>query len=99
MNLGQEVRKIRSKNAGPFWLTIDIFCRDKSNFQNIKRRLNTHAIAQLFQIDVPQILRFDIEALNVIKLSFPRPHIQGNAHDTDMHGASYATLVEELLLD
>ncbi|MFZ8975168.1 MAG: DUF4387 family protein, partial [Pseudomonadales bacterium] len=69
MNLGQEVRKIRSKNAGPFWLTIDIFCHDKSNFQNIKRRLNTHDIAQLFQIDVLQILRFDIEALNVIKFS------------------------------
>ena len=99
MNLGQEVQKIRSKNAGPFWLTIDIFCHNDSNFQNMKKRLSTHAIAQLFQIDVLQIQRFDIEALNVIKFSFPRPHIQGTAHDTDMHGASYATLVEELLLD
>ena len=82
MNLGQEVQKIRSKNAGPFWLTIDIFCHNDSNFQNMKKRLSTHAIAQLFQIDVLQILRFDIEALNVIKFSFPRPHIQGTAHDT-----------------
>lgn len=99
MRLGQEVRKIRSKNAGPFWLTIDIFCHDKSNFQNIKRCLNTLAIAQLFQIDALQILRFDIETLNVIKFSFPRPHTQGTAQDTDMHGASFATLLEELALD
>ena len=27
--LGEKVKKIRSKNAGPFWITIDIFCEDK----------------------------------------------------------------------
>ena len=32
INLGQMVRKIRSKNAGPFWLTLDIFCVDEENF-------------------------------------------------------------------
>jgi len=27
--LGAVVEKVRSKNAGPFWLTIDIFCDDQ----------------------------------------------------------------------
>jgi len=27
--LGDKVKKIRSKNAGPFWITIDIFCGSK----------------------------------------------------------------------
>ena len=29
LTLGEKVRKIRSKNAGPFWITIDIFCGNK----------------------------------------------------------------------
>ena len=41
MRLKELVKKIRSKNAGPFLLTIDIFCSDKKNFetiiQNIKK--------------------------------------------------------------
>ena len=24
--LGDIVEKVRSKNAGPFWMTVDIFC-------------------------------------------------------------------------
>jgi hypothetical protein len=96
MALGQDVKKIRSKNAGPFWLTIDIFCHDDQNFQDIQRRLDSTAVARLFQTDLDQVLRFDIASLQVIKFSLPRPHIQGTRADTDMHGASFATLLEEL---
>ena len=94
--LGQKVRKIRSKNAGPFWLTLDIFCVDVKNFNYIHNQLKTNKVANLFQIHESKIKRFDIPDLNVIKFSFPRPHIQGKENDTDMHGASYAALLEEL---
>ena len=33
MRLKELVKKIRSKNAGPFLLTIDIFCSNKKNFK------------------------------------------------------------------
>ena len=95
-NLGQMVRKIRSKNAGPFWLTLDIFCLNVENFNYIHRQLKTNKVATLFQIHESKLKRFDIPDLNVIKFSFPRPRIQGKANDTDMHGASYAALLEEL---
>ena len=38
--LGTLVHKIRSKNAGPFWLTIDIFCHDFDNFSEISEQLS-----------------------------------------------------------
>ena len=88
INLGQMVRKIRSKNAGPFWLTLDIFCVDVENFNYIHNQLQTNKVANLFQIHESKIKRFDIPDLNVIQISFPRPHIQGKANDADMHGAS-----------
>ena len=97
--LRHKVRKIRSKNAGPFWLTIDIFCFDKNNFAYVRERLATADVASLFKTDEEQIKRFDIEDLQVIKFSLPRPHIQGTPEDTDMHGASYAALLEELEVD
>ena len=36
LTLGEKVRKIRSKNAGPFWITIDIFCGNKKIYKEIK---------------------------------------------------------------
>ena len=40
------VREIRSKNAGPFWVTIDVFCRDAAAFEIVRSRLET-AVASL----------------------------------------------------
>ena len=96
--LASKVRKIRSKNAGPFWLTIDIFCDDASSFSFVRDYLLTARVAALFKTDESLLRRFDIPQLLVIKISVPRPQIQGTATDTDMHGASFAVLLEELEL-
>ena len=94
--LGVQVTKIRSKNAGPFWLTIDLFFDETENYRNVLRSLSVEQVADLFKLDPGQIKRFDIEALKVIKFSLPRPHQQGERLDRDMHGASFAALFEEL---
>ena len=93
------VRKVRSKNAGPFWLTIDIFCEDETSFRQICDHLKTAKVAALFGIDDDTVRRFDMPELNVIKISLPRPQIQGTSADRDMHGASFAVLLEEIELD
>ena len=98
-NLGALVRNVRSKNAGPFWLTIDIFCDDVTSFRQVCDHLKTARVAALFDVDADTVRRFDMPQLNVIKISLPRPQIQGTAADTDMHGASFAVLLEELELD
>ena len=94
--LGQIVEKVRSKNAGPFWLTVDIFCGTPDAFARVRDGVSTDRIAQLFQTSPDQIKRFDIPDLNVLKFSLPRPAIQGTVADRDMHGASWAALVAEL---
>ena len=94
--LGEKVKKIRSKNAGPFWITIDIFCGSKVVFDEVRVRLNNLRIINLFQINGQTLKRFEIESLNVIKFSFPRQIIQGNILDRDMHGAQLAVLLSEM---
>lgn len=90
------VQKVRSKNAGPFWLTIDIFCGDADRYDEVVKRLDNKAVADLFQTNSQTLKRFDIADLHVIKISLPRPAIQGSIHDRDMHGASWAALLAEL---
>ena len=94
--LGEKVKKIRSKNAGPFWITIDIFCGSKEAYKEVRDSLDNVKIEKLFQIPGQTLKRFEIESLNVIKFSFPRKIIQGHILDRDMHGAQLAVLLSEL---
>ena len=97
--LGQFVKKIRSKNAGPFWITVDIFCGNPHTFNQVCSALKTERIAQLLTLQAAAVKRFDIEDLAVIKISFPRHHVQGSRFDRDIHGAQIANLFAELQLD
>ena len=49
-----------------------------------------------FGIRHAHLKRFEMPTLNVLKLSFPRPHPQGSLRDRDMHGAQVALLLETL---
>ncbi len=91
------VREVRSKNAGPFWITIDVFCRDAEAYNVVCAALEHAAVARVFQVDPMMLKRFDVENLCVIKFSLPRPRVQGDRLDRDMHGASFAVLVQEVL--
>jgi hypothetical protein len=94
--LGERVARVRSKNAGPFWVTVDVFCGTTEAFGELKRGLRTETVAALFQQPSQLVKRFDIADLNVIKFSFPRPVVQGARADRDMHGAQWAVLLAEL---
>tara|TARA_R110002049_G_scaffold142277_3_gene304155 strand:+ start:3211 stop:3510 length:300 start_codon:yes stop_codon:yes gene_type:complete len=94
--LGDIVQKVRSKNAGPFWLTIDIFCGSDAAYKDVVARLDNTAVAALLGANSQDLKRFDIASLNVVKISLPRPTVQGAINDRDMHGASWAALLSEM---
>lgn len=95
-NLAAIAQKIRSKNAGPFWLTVDIFCGDSAAFSRVCAGLSNADFAGFFQIDEASIKRFEIGNLKVLKFSIPRPQTQGSPADRDIHGASWAALIGEI---
>jgi len=91
--------EIRSKSAGPFWLTFDIFCADAETFGALcaDPHLSGPAMAAMFRSDPEQVRIFHVAPLNVIKISLPRPVVQGSVADRDMHGAQWGyVLTEEL---
>jgi hypothetical protein len=97
--LGDQVLKVRSKNAGPFWVTIDVFCGSASAYETVVGKLTTDSVAALFHADLAAVKRFDIADLHVVKFSIPRPVVQGSRWDRDMHGAQWACLLEEMELE
>ncbi len=95
MRIADIALKVRSKNAGPFWVTVDVFCGSASAYDRL-RTIPTAAIARLYGQPEQMLKRFDIPDLHVIKISFPRPVVQGSRDDRDMHGAQWAHLLAEM---
>ena len=84
-------RYVRSKNAGPFWVTIDVFCADDDAYARLKQAplLTPRGVAAVYSVDAGIVKIFHDDPLRVIKISFPRPIIQGSLKDTDSHAGQY----------
>ncbi|WP_308916749.1 DUF4387 family protein [Jannaschia sp. LMIT008] len=83
-----DLARLRSKNAGPFWVTVDLFCRPDT-FDAVAA-IPTGVFARRLGMDEAAIRRFDLPSLRVVKISLPRPVVQGALADNDMHGAGVA---------
>jgi hypothetical protein len=91
-------RYVRSKNAGPFWITVDLFFDGPGSYARHADdpAIGVAAVAQLYGVDAGQVKRFKVDALNVVKLSFPRLKPQGGALERDMHGGQQFVPLLEL---
>jgi hypothetical protein len=88
-------RYVRSKNAGPFWVTIEIFCDNKEFYEKIKKsdNITEKKIAELYHADQKMVKKFCIDNIMVIKFSYPRPMPSGHKYENDMHsGQQYLFL-------
>ena len=96
--LGDLARSVRSKNAGPFTVTVDVFCGSAAAWAEIGEKLTRERVAALYRVEVESVRRFELPDLHVLKFSFPRPVRQGSRLDRDMHAAQLAVLLEEIEL-
>lgn len=83
--LGDLADQVRSKNAGPFWLTLEAFLPDDESYRIADALITTEAVAGLYHVAAGELRIFRIPWLRVIKISFPRPIVQGSLRDRDMH--------------
>lgn len=87
---------VRSKNAGPFWLTIDIMFDDPEKYRRVRDGdvVNRAAVAGMFKRDPGDIIVVNHDAALAIKVSFPRPQSSGSKYDSDVYGGQqYAPLL------
>ena len=83
--------EVRSKNAGPFWVTMELFMKDADGYALVADEsfVNERLVADLYGVEVATIQLFRIPSLNVVKISFPRPVSQGSLRDRDMHAGQH----------
>jgi hypothetical protein len=92
-------RLIRSKDAGPFMLTIDLFCHDQAAYERAlgSGLLAPATFADLYGVPADHVEVHLGEAIHAIKVSFPRPVASGELADSDITGGQqYGPLVELL---
>lgn len=81
---------VRSKNAGPFSITLDVLFDSPEIYSKIKERnlINRQTVAKLYQIpeeSITELVYFD-QACG-IKVTYDRKISSGTVGDRDVYGA------------
>ena len=95
--IGEVCRHVRSKNAGPFWVTVDLFFDGEDNYRRYRDEpiLGPALFGRLYSADPSLVKRLPVDNLRMIKISYPRPNPQGWMGERDMHaGQQFARLLD-----
>ena len=85
----KDVAKVcKSKNAGPFELTIDVVFDDAAMFRRVKATgvLCAALFARLYQVPEDRVLFTPYDAAFAFKATLPRLLPAGDFGDTDVYG-------------
>lgn len=92
--------QIRSKNAGPFWISVDLFFRDRAAFDRYAdvKELQPENLGPLFGVRPDQVGCYPVPDLAVLKISYPRRDPQGGMIERDLHGGQQYIRIVDLEL-
>lgn len=89
MRLYDLAKVIRSKNAGPFTVTIDLMFADAATYQEVlaSPRLTAEEIGLLYGVDPAAVIIRQFAAIRTIKVALPRRVSSGAPGDADVYGS------------
>lgn len=77
---------LRSKNAGPLFITFDLIFDAAEDMKYVLERLSAEDISRAYGVDKCDVDIIAYEVVNSIKITFPRNHISGSLCDSDIYG-------------
>jgi hypothetical protein len=79
----------KSKNAGPFMVTIDVLFEDPALYRRVKATgvLNASLFARLYGVAEGDVLFTPYDTASAFKATLPRLVPAGDFGDTDVYGA------------
>ena len=86
MKLIDLAKILRSKNAGPLYITFDVIFNNLEDLRKAVKGITKEKIAKAYDIDKEKIDVIVYEIVNSIKITFPRKVISGSVLDTDIYG-------------
>ena len=81
---------IRSKNSGPYELTVDIIFNKTEDYERVKQGgfINEELICSLYNVTPEQIIGIiAFDPAKAIKATIKRPLCSGDLGETDVYGA------------
>jgi hypothetical protein len=89
MRLHSMAKVIRSKNAGPCLLTLDIMLPDAATFAHVVARVGSlrAQVAQRYRLSENQVTVLPYEPALAVKVTLPREIVSGDVGDRDVYGA------------
>lgn len=99
--VGDVATLVRSKNAGPFWQTLDVFLPHDDAYRAVAEApgVTAETVGRAYGVDPGAIRIFRLPTIRVVKISFPRPTSQGGVRDRDMHAGQQHVPLARLPLD
>ncbi len=85
--LADLARVVRSKNAGPTLLTIDVLFAGAAQFERALAALSSSIISSLYGIEAQKVRVIPYRPALAIKIVMPRKVIAGDPGDRDVYGA------------
>ena len=86
MKLIDIAKILRSKNAGPLYITFDIMFESREKMLFVKENLSRRAVAKAYNVSEESVDVIYYEIVNSIKITMPREHISGSVLDSDIYG-------------
>jgi len=85
----------KSKNAGPFELTLDIMFEDAQMFERVRKTgiISADLIAALYKVPVERVIFTEYPPALAYKATIERRIPSGDVGDTDVYGAQQHALL------
>ena len=100
--LKETAKIIRSKNSGPFELTLDVIFADDETFEKASRAkiITKEKIARIYGIDESTVLDIiEYPVARAIKATLIRPLASGALGERDVYGAQQHAPLMEMEVD
>lgn len=101
MGIVERTKVLRSKNAGPFVITLDVIFGTQSDFEIVRRAISPALLATAYAVSEEDVVGIDfVPQLKAMKASFRRRLPSGHPGDSDCYGMNQeqplATLLQQL---
>ena len=77
---------LRSKNAGPLYVTFDLMFDSSEKMDYVMKNLTKKSVADAYGVLEEDLSIIKYQVVNSIKITFPRKNISGSLLDDDIYG-------------
>ncbi len=89
---------LRSKNAGPLFITFDLIFSGAEEMAYVEKNLTKAHIAKAYDVAEEKIDIISYGVVNSIKITFPRKNISGSLEDHDIYGCQQHVPLANIVL-